>query len=186
MRFLFLPVILLASTPIVVSCTAAVNQSTPPENYQGPVAEQPVMRSGDYWIYERGDSTRVKSAGLVSNLEFPLWIGKSWRYETGARRRNQPPTTTASPIPAWAECSVVAFGDIAVRAGRFGAFQCECQCHLVGGEGVYQEGCGVWTVWYVPEVKNVVKIKTESSVNSLELMQYKLAGKISDEPRNIK
>jgi len=44
----------------------------------------------------------------------------------------------------------------------FGAFQCECQCHLVGGEAFYQEGCGVWTIWYVPEVKNVVKTKTRA------------------------
>jgi len=73
-----------------------------------------------------------------------------------------------------------------VQAGRFGAFQCECQCHIVGGEGIYQEGCGVWTIWYVPEVKNVVKIKTESSTSSLELVGYKLADKISNEPRNIK
>ena len=44
----------------------------------------------------------------------------------------------------------------------FGAFQCECQCHLVGGEAFYQEGCGVWTIWYVPEVNNVVKTKTRA------------------------
>jgi hypothetical protein len=186
MRSSFLRLILLLSAPIVISCAATVNQSTPPANYNGPIAVQPVIHAGDYWIYERPDSTRVKSARLLPNLEFPLWIGKSWRFESEARRRYPPSTSTTSPIPAWAECSVVTFGDITVQAGRFGAFQCECQCHVVGGEGIYQEGCGVWTIWYVPEVKNVVKIKTESSTSSLELVGYKLADKISNEPQNKK
>ena len=179
MRFLFLRLILLQSALIVGSCTTTINQSTPPENYRGPIAAEPTIQQGDYWIYERGNSTRAKSTRLLSNIKFPLWIGKSWRYDIEARRRNQPPTSTASPIPVWAECYVAAFSDVTVAAGRFGAFQCECQCHLVGGEGFYQEGCGVWTIWYVPEVKNVVKTKTEGSASSFELVDYKLADKIS-------
>ena len=102
MRF----VLLLMSALIVGSCATAVNQSTPPENYKGPIAPQPVIQQGDYWIYERGDSTRLKATTLISNLHFPLWIGKTWRYESGARRSNQPPTSTASPTPAWVECYV--------------------------------------------------------------------------------
>ncbi len=179
MRVLFLRLVLLQSALIVGSCATTTKQSTPPENYHGPIAAEPVIQQGDYWIYERGNSTRAKSTRLLSNIEFPLWIGKGWRYDSEARRRNQPPTSTASPIPAWAECHVAAFSDVTVAAGRFGAFQCDCQCHLVGGEGFYQEGCGVWTMWYVPEVKNIVKTKTESSASSLELVGYKLADKIS-------
>ena len=104
MRFLFLRLILLQSALIVGSCATTTNQSTPPENYHGPIAAEPVIQQGDYWIYERGNSTRAKSTRLLSNIKFPLWIGKSWRYDIEARRRNQPTTSTASPIPAWAEC----------------------------------------------------------------------------------
>ena len=183
MRFVFLLLTLLQSTLVVSGCATAINQSTPPENYKGPIASEPVIQPGDYWIYERGNSTRAKSTRLSSNLQFPLWIGKTWRYETGARRPNQPPTSTASPIPAWVECYVTAFSDVTVPAGSFRAFQCDCQCHIVGGERFYQEGCGVWTTWYVPEVKNVVKMKTASTATSFELVDYRVSERISDEQR---
>lgn len=188
MRFLSLRLIpiLLSSALIVIGCATTVNQSTPPENYKGPIAAEPVIRVGDYWIFERGNSTRAKSTTVIANIEFPLWVGKTWRYDVGAHRHNQPPTTKSSPVPAWAECYVVSFGDITVSAGKFGAFQCDCQCHVVGGEGVYQEGCGMWSIWYVPEVKNIVKIKAETSANSVELVGYKLVDKISDKPPNVK
>jgi hypothetical protein len=175
MRFVFLLLVLFQSALVVSGCATATNQSTPPENYKGPIAAEPVIQPGDYWIYERGNSTRAKSTRLIPNLHFPLWIGKTWRYESGARRPNQPPTSTDSPIPAWVECYVTAIGDVTVPAGTFKAFQCECQCNIVGGERFYQEGCGVWTTWYVPEVKNVVKTKTASTASSFELVQYKVS-----------
>ena len=170
-------VLLLMSAIIVGSCATTMNQSTPPENYKGPIAAQPVIQQGDYWIYERSDSTRVKATSLIFNLQFPLWLGKTWRYESGARRPNQPPTSTASPTPAWVECYVSGFRAVTVPAGSFGAFQCECQCHIVGGEAFYQEGCGEFTIWYVPEVKNVVKTKTQSTATSFELLGHKVSDK---------
>gem|GEM_PF-3166418 len=169
-------VLLLMSTIIVGSCATTMNQSTPPENYKGPIAAQPVIQQGDYWIYERGDSTRVKATSIISNLQFPLWIGKTWRYESEARRPNQPLTSKAS-IPAWIECYVSGFSDITVPAGSFSGFQCDCQCRLVGGEAFYQEGCGELTVWYVPEVKNVVKTKTQSTATSFELLGHIVSDK---------
>ena len=66
MRF----VLLLMSALIVGSCATMINQSTPPENYKGPIAAQPVIQQGDYWINERGDSTRVKS--YKSNLQLTI------------------------------------------------------------------------------------------------------------------
>jgi hypothetical protein len=39
----------------------------------------------------------------------------------------------------------------------------------LGGEAFYQESCGMWTIWYGPEVKNVVKTKTHSTASSFEL-----------------
>jgi hypothetical protein len=165
-------VLLLMSALIVGSCATTINQSMPPENYKGPIAAQPVI--------QQGDSTRVKPTSIISNLHFPLWIGKTWRYESEARRPNQPPTSKAS-IPAWIECYVDALSDVTVPAGNFRAFHCECQCRLVGGEGFYQEGCGELTIWYVPEVKNVVKMKTQSTAGSFELIGHKVSDRISDE-----
>jgi hypothetical protein len=182
MRFVCLLFVLLQSA-LGASCATTINQSMPPETYKGPLATQPLIESGDYWIYELGNSTKAKSARLFSDLHFPLWIGKTWRYEIGAHRPRQLPTSTDSRIPAWVECYVIAFNDVQVPAGSFGAFQCECQCHLFGGEGIYQEGCGVWTIWYVPEVKNVVKRKTESTLSSFELVDYKMSERILHERR---
>ena len=42
---------------------AAVSER-PPENYKGPIAERPMIQRGDYWIYQRADLTRIKSARL--------------------------------------------------------------------------------------------------------------------------
>ena len=44
----------------------------------------------------------------------------------------------------------------------------------------------MWTIWYVPEVKNVVKTKTESTASSLELVAYKLGDTTSDEGKRMK
>jgi len=45
----------------LTSCTPPVFPALPPENYKGPVTEQPLLRQGDYWIYETGSATRAKS-----------------------------------------------------------------------------------------------------------------------------
>lgn len=173
MWFVFL---LLGSALLLGGCATTTNQAAPPRNYQGPMASEPVIQAGDYWIYERGDSTRTKSTRMFPSLQFPLWVGKTWRYDTAARRPNQPPNTPAE-IPAWVDCSVVALNDVSVPAGSFRAFQCECQCFIVGGERFYQEGCGTWTAWYVPDVKNIVKMKSDRTTNSFELLEYKLSAR---------
>jgi hypothetical protein len=175
MRIVVLLLVIFQSGLVLSSCATTTTRPTPPENYQGPIASEPVIRPGDYWIYERGDSTRSKSTRMLSNLQFPLWIGKTWRYDTAARRPNQPPNTPAE-IPAWIDCSVAAVNDVSVPAGSFRAFQCECQCLIVGGERFYQEGCGAWTAWYAPEAKNIVKMKGERPTNSFELLEYKVSG----------
>jgi len=167
MRFIFF---FLGGVLAVGSCATATNHATPPENYKGPLVSQPDVGQSDFWVYQRGDSTRVKFTRPFSNLDFLLWVGKAWRNDTTARRHNQPATSTGT-VPAWLDCHVSAFTTVQVPAGMFEGFQCECECHVVGGEGVYQEGCGVSTIWYVPKVKNVVKIKTQSTASSLEMMQ---------------
>jgi hypothetical protein len=170
---------------VALSCSPTILPSTPPENYQGPVAEAPALQTGDYWVYERGNAQKVKAgAGTVMhNMGFPLWIGKTWVYDIGAHRAGLPPSATQSKIPGWVECSVLSFNQVQVQGGQFGAFICECQCRILGGGGFYQEGCGTSTIWYAPDVKNIVKMKTDSTATSFELVEYRLSGRISDERR---
>ena len=156
----------------VTSCATQPPPTTPPENYKGPVAERPIIQQGDYWVYERGNLTRAKSGALAANIGFPLWVGKQWSYEGGAVRAGQP-ATSPSRIRTTMDCHVVAFNQITVTAGAFGAYECECRCtHLDPG---YEPGCGQWTIWYAPDVKNVIKIKTGSTESSMELIEYRAA-----------
>ena len=159
----------------LTSCTPPVFRALPPENYKGPVAEQPLLQQGDYWIYETGSATRAKSTRLYSNLAFPLWIGKTWSYETEARRANLPPISTSSPLRGQVDCSVKAFDKMTVKAGTFGAFRCECNCELLSRVGIYSSGCGAFTIWYAQDVKNVIQTKTASTSTSMELVEYKVS-----------
>ena len=53
----------------------------PPGLYKGPIAEQPVLQQGDYWIYQTVSLARGKTATLAANIGFPLWLGKVWTYD---------------------------------------------------------------------------------------------------------
>ena len=167
--------LLLLLNQFLTSCTPALSPALPPETYEGPVAEQPVLQQGDYWIYEMGNATRAKSTRLHPNLAFPLWIGKTWSYETAVRRANLPPISTNSLLRGQIDCSVKAFDKLTVKAGTFGAFRCECDCELLSGVGLYQSGCGAFTIWYAQDVKNVIQTKTPSSSTSMELLEYKVS-----------
>jgi hypothetical protein len=166
---------ILLVTAILASCTPANHPALPPENYNGPIAEQPLFQKGDFWIYEAGNAVRSKSMGLYPNLNFPLWIGKTWSYETEVRRAYLPPSSMGSPLRGQVDCAVKAVDKLTVRAGTFEAFRCECGCELLLGEGQYQSGCGTRTIGYAPDVKNVIQTKTASTSNSVELIQYKLS-----------
>jgi hypothetical protein len=39
----------------LTSCTPPIYRALPPENYKGPMAKQPVLQQGDYWIQEKKD-----------------------------------------------------------------------------------------------------------------------------------
>ena len=169
--YLWLRILLLPS--IVCSCAPTVSPITPPESYKGPIAQQPVRLQGDYWVYQSGNLTRQKTTGLLGNIGFPLWIGKSWSYESEAILRGQPATTKANRTPTRIICTALGFKGIAVTAGTFDAFECECQCTVLSSS--YDSSCGQWTLWYSPVVKNVVKLQTESTATSQELVEYKAA-----------
>jgi hypothetical protein len=158
----------------ILSCAPPVQPlPTPPESYHGPVAEQPILQKGDYWVYQRASLTKTKIAALFPNIGFPLWIGKTWSYDGEALLRGQPQTSKASRTPTHVNCRVLAFNQVTVTAGTFGAFECECQCTVISVG--YDTLCGTWTIWYAPDVKNVIRQKTESTETSLELVEYKVS-----------
>ena len=153
---------------LVGSCTPVRAPSMPPTNYTGPIAERPLQESGYSWVYVSVHGRRVTSSALFRNLGFPLWIGKSWSYESTAIIEGANPRK-AFRIPMEVVCDVLSFKQITVIAGTFGAFQCACQCIIVGDPDT---SCDQWTLWYAPQVKNVISIERESTENSFELVEY--------------
>src|SRR5574341_1076205 len=156
-------------------CAPAALPQRPTENYQGPIAEGPILQADDYWIYQKSDGARMKlGAGtLLSRIEFPLWLGKVWKSASTASRLGGPVTGHRTPVEI--ECVAAALESVTVMAGTFEAFRCNCQCTVSGVIGVYDENCGTWTAWYAPQAKNVVMLKTESTADSAELQEYKVA-----------
>jgi hypothetical protein len=163
---------LLALCGFLISCAPTMSPDRPPETYRGPIAELPVLQRGDYWVYRRGDSTRTKTTAIAPNVGFPLWIGKSWNYGSeGLPRGRNAPTSQAPRTPTRIDCQVTTFRQIVVGAGTFGAFECECQCKTISV--AYEPECGKWTFWYAPDVKNIIRINTEGSTATMELIDYK-------------
>ncbi len=162
------------------SCAPRPMLQRPPENYQGLVAEGLVLQAEDYWIYRKADGSRVKlGAGTVlARLEFPLWVGRVWHYQDTAARSGHAETSHRTPVEI--QCEASAFELVKVPAGSFDAFECKCACTIIGTTGVYEPDCGEWTIWYAPRAKNIVKVKTESTASSFDLIEYKISEKASE------
>ena len=156
---------------LIFGCAPTIPPVTPPESYKGPVAEQPVVRPGEYWVYQTGSLNKGKTTALPANLGFPLWLGKTWSYEGESLPIGRSgPTSKAFKIATRTTCVVTAFKQVTVTAGTFDAFECECSCSSIEN---YDRGCGQMTIWYAPDVKNILKRKTDSSGSTIELIQYK-------------
>ena len=158
----------------ITGCAPTALPRLPSDKYQGPVADGPILQADDYWIYGKTDGSRMKlGAGtLLSKLEFPLWLGKTWKYADSASMLGGPVTGRRTPVEI--ECVAAAFESITVTAGTFEAFRCQCQC-TVPAAGFYDADCGTWNAWYAPRAKNVVLLKTENTTSNAELLDYKVA-----------
>jgi hypothetical protein len=157
----------------LTGCTVPTPPTAPPENYKGPIAERPVTFKGDYWIYERADKRKVKvETAQVADLEFPLWVGKTWKARGHALRAGQPLTSKAGRIVVEIDVEVTAYKQIQVPAGTFDAFEIKFVCTVF--RLIFEPECGQWTIWYAPKVKNIVSIESESTATSQELAEYKL------------
>lgn len=157
----------------MTGCTISPPPITPPENYKGPIAERPVPVAGDYWVYEQADTRKVKgSAALLANIDFPLWVGKTWKYQTEIVPLPTRTKLLSSPL-AYVDGEVTAYKQVTVPAGTFDAFEIKFQC-TVSSLG-WEPDCGRWTIWYAPKVKNIISRKREGTSESwLELAEYKV------------
>lgn len=167
---------------LLSSCAPTVQLPTPPENYKGPIAEQPAIQKGDYWVYERGGTTKLKTGSLYPNLDFPLWIGKKWTFPGSASRVGTPQNSKVPRLNANIDCYVTKFERVTVGAGRFDAFKCECDCNVIAGPE-YEPGCGQWIIWYAPDARNVIKMNTEHTTTTGELINYKISRPAANTPR---
>ncbi len=163
----FLPLV------FIIACAPTDLPRRPAQNYQGPIAEGPILQADEYWIYSKADGTRMKlGAGtLLTKIEFPLWLGRVWKYADTASMLGGPETGHRTPVEI--DCTATAFESITVSAGTFEAFRCNCRC-TVPGVGFYERDCGSWNAWYAPQVKNIVLLKTENTATSAELLEYKV------------
>ncbi len=163
---------------LLPSCAPPLSPLTPPENYKGPIADGPTLQVGDYWVYQQADGRKVKlGAGrMLGNVGFPLWLGKTWSYEADAMRLGQPVPTNSLRSAVRVECTAAEFKRVAVLAGGFEAFECTCQCNNPLPQ--YSPDCGRWTFWYAPEVKNIIKVKTQSTASSVELLEFKISNRV--------
>ena len=156
----------------LVACAAPPPLDKPSEGYKGPVAERPLLQQGNYWVYEHGDLRRTRINGLALEVNFPLWIGKTWSYDSEALPRGRSDPKGGAPrTPVRIDCHVTNFQRLSVRAGTFDSFQCECQCRTLSV--AYEPECGEWTAWYAPEVKNITKTTSQAPTGALELIEYK-------------
>jgi len=106
---------------LIGGCAPGPSSSMLPANYRGPIAEAPILKSGHYWVYEFVDGRRVTTGtGLLGQLRFPLWVGKSWSIE-GVAHVLGVDLRIARPIPVEINCYVLSFKQITVIAGTFGA-----------------------------------------------------------------
>ncbi|MDH3443319.1 MAG: hypothetical protein OEN50_05290, partial [Deltaproteobacteria bacterium] len=133
------------------SCGPTVLPQRPPEGYQGLVVEGPIVGMDDYWIYQRPDGSRVKlgAGNPLYRIEFPLWVGKIWRFSSTATSILNRPAGTAS-IPVEIECFAASLESITIKAGNFDAFECRCECMIAGATGGFERFCGKRTFWYAP------------------------------------
>jgi hypothetical protein len=159
---------------LLVGCAAPLPSEKPAELYQGPIAERPSFQRGDYWVYEQGDRSRITINLLAQNIGFPLWVGRTWSYDAEAlpRGRNDP-KGRAPRTPVRIDCQATKFQEVAVRAGTFGSFQCECECKTTSV--AYEPDCGEWRVWYAPDVKNIIKASIQAPTGALELIEYRVS-----------
>jgi hypothetical protein len=97
-------------------------------------------------------------------FDFPLEVKKAWRTEGhGLMRGNN--------VPYMIECVVSSYTDVKTKAGTFKAFQIDRSWKVKVSTGPSPSWSD--TVWWSPEVKNVVKFESGArNAQNFELISY--------------
>ena len=88
-------------------------------------------------------------------LDFPLQVGKEWRYSffASAARGGR-----GNVAPFWYTYEIVACEEVSTPAGKFPAFKVEVtEIYSDRALGATVPTHGVYHLWYAPQVKNYVK-----------------------------
>lgn len=124
------------------------------------------------WTLRSGN---VKEGRYV-NFEFPLAVGKSWKYELVWN-------ANGNLIPQQWEAKVEGWEEIEVPAGRFKVLKVVHAGNYQRNDGMNRSGSMRNTYWYSPEVKNFVKREYVDKLSNgqtwdqfrHELMEFSLA-----------
>ena len=101
-------------------------------------------------------------------LRFPLYVGKKWNYSyTTSKVGNVGGTGELADRAS--DVKVVSYEQIKVPAGTFWAYKIEEKRDTRGARSKF--GYNV-TVWYSPEVKNIIKNEEDNDVYNRELIKY--------------
>lgn len=122
-------------------------------------------------IFNKKGELKEEFTPYKGSFRFPLFVGKKWSYtySTTKHEKKGQPGILDDYI---SDVKVVSYEQIKVPAGTFWAFRIE--------EGRYKwevkkrpkRGISERTVWYSPEVKNVVKAEELTEAYNLELTKY--------------
>jgi len=99
----------------------------------------------------------VYTAVGVKTIDFPLQVGKEWKYGFFAQVAQ---TARGIMAPRWHSYEVVGCEEVTTPAGTFPAFKLEAT-EFVGDRSQSSAGqtfsFGMYHVWYAPQVRNFVK-----------------------------
>ncbi len=154
---------------LLMGCAAPVQMEKSEPSSGEVVAATPQLHKGDYWVYRRGNGATFKRRDLAfaKELQFPLWVGKTWTFE----QWHGPKLMTVDM-----RAEVLNLKATTVVAGTFDAYEIRYECSTRGP--FRQTSCGSWTRWYAPQVGNIIatrgSARGDSTQASWELTEFKL------------
>lgn len=120
------------------------------------------------------DKTERTKGDIIGKklLNFPLYTGKKWKFTFDGH----PGGDVTREIRYENNLKVVGWEDIQVPAGKFMAFKIEWKQEALFVR--WQQTQFRWYMWYVPEVKNIVKrlapVGTDGKIQDYELIFYQV------------
>jgi hypothetical protein len=122
-------------------------------------------------IFNKEGELKEEFTPYKGSFRFPLFVGKKWNYAystTKHEKKGQPGILEDYNV----DVKVVSYEQIKLPAGTFWAFKIEESKLKWGVKPKPKRVFKHRTVWYSPEVKNVVKVEEQTEAHNLELTKY--------------